>query len=605
MSDQPPINHSDATVTPRPEEQNPPGINPLLLYAEGIRQQRQQQPDISTSGLSPTQVDAQINALRTTLNTWADRNLVDQYGSNDGRYLMLNGFKANMEQFEKHAEVDGISREEVLKTYQQIARLTEPGSVNALNETQRNGLICDAMHGVAGERIFQGGTLACNVSCVQDRTNALFPAEATKLLADVVQHGQYHASDGTIVSLNVAEMAKPLSITTAEMARNESIGDARSSLYERIWQTTAIDLNYAKENNRTGKDIHYEQRQVHPFGDSGERLVDYSKHPPEEKVFTGLTTVEIAQVSNMITGRNEKDVVLVHSNAHPEDAAGGPGVTVIHSEKELASKLVELKHNHKLPVIIDEYNATEPFYTEANSALVPASGHWSGHVVTVKDYDANTGNTIISNPSKPAEAKNDFVSVHDLNVAMQLPKAAENDVAAYVQTLRAENTEPGQTQQAVKSSEQFVNEVQLFRLRVSNEETNDAQAEQQLRAYIHEAYQRKATGRLSEKQSDAEIQEIENTIGCLPPAARVHSYRYEHQEGLIDDKEYFVKLQVLEGYVQGLRNSLPFAERWFTPSGNNQAFYDELYRSYAELPWGMKVSPEEAQDIVVRRHLNL
>ncbi len=180
--------------------------------------------------------------------------------------------------------------------------------------------------------IAQGTNNTCNVTTVENLIYTKEPGTAAKLVADVAITGSYTAKDGTRITFD-KEQIKP----DAE-ARNTTRKDGDRSYATQLFNQTAVNLEHQKAN----PNVRYE---IQPPG--GERLMDYSKKPPEQlrdcngKIqHPNLTDNQIVGAFTTITGKDGKDIYLAHKSGMDKDSTL---VTPFGSEKELGEKLAELK----------------------------------------------------------------------------------------------------------------------------------------------------------------------------------------------------------------------------------------------------------------------
>lgn len=333
-------------------------------------------------------------------------------------------FKENMKKFEDRAAKDGVKPEEVAKTFHEVNRIFSAEGNNPLSPQERNKAAREVMENAADPTaVDQGFHNTCNVTTVETRLYTKHPADAAKLVADVATTGKYKTASGVEVEVPAG------SLRPDREANQEPVPDGQRNYASQIFQITAVNIQYANE----GKGIKYEQHPIDPniANDTGERLVDYSEDPPEMvdknsfvwKAFfgadpersPGLSNAEIVDVSNEITGLNEKDFFLV------ADSVGSSDKTVkVTSEQDLKDKLEHAKAEGKMPLVVYVDAANEPFLTDSGGGT--AGGSNAAHVVTVTDYDPETGKVTIDNQwgKRSDHEAGSEVSAHDLYLAMGL-----------------------------------------------------------------------------------------------------------------------------------------------------------------------------------------
>ena len=153
-----------------------------------------------------------------------------------------------------------------------------------------------------------------------------------------------------------------------------------------LFNLTSVNLHYQKHRPSYRYEIHPTREGVK----GGERLMDYSKSPPERiKNCKGpldqpyLDDDEIAGVLEIISGKSSKDMFLSHIDNTEEETS--KLLTKYKSESEFQDKLLELKRQGKLPVILSVNTAVEPFYTDSGGG---SPKQYEGeHVVVVRDIE--------------------------------------------------------------------------------------------------------------------------------------------------------------------------------------------------------------------------
>jgi hypothetical protein len=457
------------------------------------------------------------------LSDWADKTLKEPE---------LSKFKKDMTDFEDRAKRDGLSQDEILKTYQQIERVNAATGAKPLSPLERQHIAQEVMHQAAVPTdISQGFHDTCNVTAVECRTYTRDPAAAAKLVADVALTGEYHAPDGTVVKVDPS---------AHDQSKTWPPRDGQRTHASEIFEVTAVNIHYAQENAKNGTNIHYEQHDPTPGdnADTGERLMDNSKKPPQEVTQGGflgwwgsnvrqpdLADKAITDISNSITGKDEKDVLL---QAWGKSEGG---VTAVHSEAELKAKLKELKDQHKLPVVIFVDTNNEPFYSDSGRGAAGGSGGY--HVVTVTDYDENTGQVCVDNQwDKSADhGKGNPINVHDLYTAMQFKEDAEKTLKSDVEYNKAHGIYDPQK------------EADLIRHQLATNDITPAQAEEQTKQIMQEMSKHWQETNASTEERMSEWKEIEAVIHQLPPDAKMRLAQEAHKDNLITDAWYKEELR--------------------------------------------------------------
>ncbi len=283
-------------------------------------------------------------------------------------------FKADLQAFEKRAQRDNINPAQVNQTFENINRLLNAPRDMVAPRERNTQLAREVMAQAARPMdIAQGNNNTCNVTTVENLIYTKEPGTAAKLVADVAITGSYTAQDGTRVSFDKNQI-KP-----DTEAQNTKRRDGERSYATQLFNQTAVNLAYQKTN----PNIRYE---IQPPG--GERLMDYSRTPPQQlrdcngKIqHPNLTDNQIVGVYSTLTGKDGKDTYLAHQSAIDKDSSL---LTPFASQQELGNKLAELKAQGKLPAIIAVNSAVEPFYTDGGGG---SPRQFDGeHVVVIRDY---------------------------------------------------------------------------------------------------------------------------------------------------------------------------------------------------------------------------
>lgn len=288
-------------------------------------------------------------------------------------------FQRNMQELEARKQRDGLSDEEVARTYREVSRMLNETGSDPLDQQTRENLARQVMEQAAKPTtIDQGEFRTCNVTTVETRTYTRNPSEAARMVADMAIDGRYVSRDGR----HVVE-GDPSAKT--DQARNYPPNpDGQRSHASEIFQVTATNLAHKVQ----GRDYYrYEQLDQGPLqgtGDNGERLWDTRTNPPTEVARSPyLDDSEIADVSNAITGENRTDHYLVGVN---DQGAVGDNrrVTIIDSQQELEQTIADAKRDGRLPLIVRVNTVAEPFWSDSGGGAAGGSG--GAHVVTITDY---------------------------------------------------------------------------------------------------------------------------------------------------------------------------------------------------------------------------
>jgi len=314
------------------------------------------------------------------------------------------------------------ARQEMARSYHELTRLmetTEFGSTELKPPMGAQIAIRTLFHLADPTTIDQGLHPTCQTSTVQARAFTNDPAKAARVIADATIKGSYTTPDGkTTVQIdpNVLNLG-PRAIEARDPSLEYPPRDSARSYVSHLWQYTAINVELQRTGLRDGDGtttklppgrVRYEQREPNFSAnppDNGERLVDISD-PKRPKIITetdkrgaiiaamapNLTDDQITDMSNAMTNRNEKAVVLTSRDYIAGDSKG---IQKIESEEALNKALQEAKNNGRLPIIVRVDAKNAPFWGESGGGA--AAGSAAAHVITITDYQP-------AEPGPPARA---------------------------------------------------------------------------------------------------------------------------------------------------------------------------------------------------------
>ena len=243
--------------------------------------------------------------------------------------------------------------------YSEIAKLMEaPDNPNVpLNADDRTKLALEIMHKAADPTsIDQGGKGTCNVATVESRTFTRDPAAAAKAIVDVATTGEYTAADGTKVRPDPGSIKPDVEVKNPsdyfKNPRDHADQIFQVTAVNAVWQTHDLTVQDGHGGTRTYPRGTVEYRQTDPItgAENGEGLYDKSKHPAELILENGrpvnhphVDGNQITDLSNTITGRNDKDFVIEHAGPHAADKT-----FKIESEQQLKDKLADMKEERSI-----------------------------------------------------------------------------------------------------------------------------------------------------------------------------------------------------------------------------------------------------------------
>lgn len=372
----------------------------------------------------------------------------------------LAKFRADMLRFEDRIKTlrgDGLPGFEIDATYEQIGRLLKAEGDKPLSPEQRVVLAEQVLSQAASPKsIDQGHHNTCNVATIESRLYTQDPTRAAQMVTDVALTGKFTGYGDVEVTIN------PNSLQPDKDASRNPPRDGDRSHASQVFQVTAVNMAYQMKK----ADGHWEGKYVYeqykpgekdgagntvgrPPADGGQRLIDYSKTPPEEKKDFNtnkpirrpdISDDDIIKVICAITDESKFDPILID---HKVNAQDNQLTRKVDSEHELNATLLEAVRNGKLPIIVSVNSHIEPFWSDSDGQL--AAGSSGAHVVTITRYDAGPPARVgIDNQwgthSDHSSDLQHMVPVHELQLAMAYPfeVADKRNADKVVQAIKAD-----------------------------------------------------------------------------------------------------------------------------------------------------------------------
>jgi hypothetical protein len=326
--------------------------------------------------------------------------------------------REDMEAFERRAASaqPPLSPEEVAKTYREVTRLLEARDNPELPVTAADRAILAEQilhHAANPSTIDQGQHSTCNVATIENRMFARNPSSAAELIRQVATEGQYvtRGQPPHTIEINPDSLAKHP--PDGEESHNPP-RDGQRSYASQIFQITAANV-YNETHELEIKDGDGNVLRTYPpgtveyrrFESPGSRpprgteaLVDTRTGEPIRDAdnniidYPNLADDPHVDIYNEITGANppERGVYLANESLI---SGAGERVTRFNSEDQLRQELQRAEAEGRMPIILKVHTAGEPFYTDSGAGMAGGSG--GAHVVTVTDYDPDTGYVEIDN----------------------------------------------------------------------------------------------------------------------------------------------------------------------------------------------------------------
>jgi hypothetical protein len=310
-----------------------------------------------------------------------------------------------MDAFEKRAQADHLSPEEVAKTYEQMSKLLNADNSKSVVKAPERALLAEGlMHQIAfPSDTDQGVYNTCNVTTVAEKTMTKNPSKAAEMVATTALTGQWTAADGKVIKIDPGSLTPGVQESVDPHVENT-----------RSYATQVLNLVMANDalQRRVPPETYVQRKPDHSVpGDSGERRLDASGHEiktmqwdPKNDTWKSLpddspalTDHEIAQVGARLNG---------HENHLISPGNGQSGVDDVRGVEQFEARLHQFQQQGEFPITIN---------VDGNHAPIPVGNETPGignHVVTIDGYDENTHEVHISNQWGVASDK--WVAVKDL-----------------------------------------------------------------------------------------------------------------------------------------------------------------------------------------------
>jgi len=328
---------------------------------------RQPVTDRTNPGAEPTNAQARESLLKAAREQF----------KNDPK--ALEAFQHDMDTFEARMSK---SPGEIGKTYGQIERMLTGHSM-ALPDKDRKSIAAEVMHQASTPHINQGDSEDCLAASLETRMYTRAPAQAAKLMADMVLTGSYETTNHRMIRLDADTM-------NGYQSKLSLMGQEARTHASKIMQATLRNIDLDMVNQEQGTNLRYEihadskMLQALNFNGNGEHVVDYSKNPPQDvtKEHNGMRNGYDEDVYQAVTGTNDGGFSL---NAYTQV-----------NKEEFKKALDDMARQGKFPATIGVNLLQEPFQTQgggrdsALGAMVMMNG-LAMHAITINSYDPKTG----------------------------------------------------------------------------------------------------------------------------------------------------------------------------------------------------------------------
>jgi len=344
-------------------------------------------------GAEPTNSEARESLLKAARDKF----------KNDPKALAA--FQHDMDDFEKRMGKWPTLSSEIGHTYAQVERLLNGHSIE-VSDKEKVKIAGELMHQLAKPQINQGNSEDCVAASLETRLDTRAPSQAARLVADMTLTGNYKTSDGRTITMDQHTIADyhPDIANTGQEPRSHA---------SQIMQATLRNVELDRYNQEHGTNLRYEIRTSSGLLDNGERVIDYSKHPPQDVTSAnmGMPLAHSDDVYDKVSGTKEQGFYLYFYNQQ--------------NGAEFKRKLDEMARDGKFPATIGVNLFQEPFMTEGGGAWASTGAALMSptgipmHAITINNYDPRTGQIEYTNHIRGSEVHT--ISRDDLLKAMYQP----------------------------------------------------------------------------------------------------------------------------------------------------------------------------------------
>jgi hypothetical protein len=370
----------------------------------------------------PKSVDERLAAGRKAMEDLAEKHMTKFYPSiYDGKqYQYAPTFKKDMEKLEGRMNAGQVSKEEVAKTYESIAKMVD-SPTDVTSQGKRLQLAKNIMfHAGDPTKTDQGEYNTCALTSQQERLFTRNPSKAADIIAEAATTGKWVAPDGKEIKIDKASLQpRPGSIM------GQPIDGERSYATQVLNNVLANDIHQRKEKPESYVQYQNRDKQGRRLGeeDNGERVYDAKgrevRDPDGQKLRAPqVDDLEVAAQIKRLTG--DTGVVMVNKKMTETDDTSqkrnpeaAKDVVLLSSEKQLAESLARLKEQGKFPAIIGLDGADRVLGSGLpKDPRMSQSREFEGHMLSVTDYDAAKGRARLSN--QWGQASDRWMSIKDL-----------------------------------------------------------------------------------------------------------------------------------------------------------------------------------------------
>ncbi len=318
-------------------------------------------------------------------------------------------FTAHMVDFEKRATRDGLSSDEVAKTYRDLSSILGTRGKEPLTERERVRLVNGALRAISDPKSNdQGAYNTCQTAVFENRMYAQEPSKVTAILAQIAREGKFVTVTGTRVEMDAINLR-----AHGQAALNDAKGSNSRTYTSQVFEMAARNVFLAGWNERSippgdRRLLQEEDNRKFVPGKPPESAEDFLREydfrftPPKNVSASSDTSVSMmVTLDRQLTGRNRPEQLV--SFTTKEDLANTKLYgRQIATEESLREHLTRLKQGSKgdvYAVIRMQGNSDlltlKPGFKSLNSAA--ELDNVSGHVVNLIDYDLKNDTVTLDN----------------------------------------------------------------------------------------------------------------------------------------------------------------------------------------------------------------
>ncbi len=381
-----------------------------------------QPSDLSKPSDQPKSVDQRLAEGRKSVEDLAEKHMTQFYPSVfDGKqYQYAPTFKKDMEKLEGHMNSGQVSKEEVARTYESIAKMVD-SPTDVTSQGKRLQLAKNIMfHAGDPTKTDQGEYNTCALTSQQERLFTRNPSKAADIIAEAATTGKWVAPDGKEIKLDKASLQpRPGSIM------GSPIDGERSYATQVLNNVLANDIHQRKETPESYVQYQHRDKQGRRLTeeDNGERVYDAKgrevRDPDGKKLRAPqVDDLEVSAQIKRLTG--DTGVVMVNQKMAETDdpkqkrnPEAAKDVVLLAGEKQLGETLANLTAHGKFPAIIGLDGADRVLTAGLpKDPRMAKSKEFEGHMLSVIDFDAVKGRARLSN--QWGQASDRWISVKDL-----------------------------------------------------------------------------------------------------------------------------------------------------------------------------------------------